>query len=58
MSIFASIPREFEEAAMVLGCNRLEAFRHVVLPLAAPGWQQLPFFRLLYHGTKFSPPPF
>jgi len=37
MSIFASIPREFEEAAMVLGCNRLEAFRHVVLPLAAPG---------------------
>jgi len=37
MSIFASIPKDFEEAAMVLGCNRLQAFWYVVLPLAAPG---------------------
>jgi len=37
MSIFASIPKDFEEAAMVLGCSRLQAFWHVVLPLAAPG---------------------
>jgi len=37
MSIFASIPVEFEEAALVLGCSRLGAFWRVVLPLAAPG---------------------
>ena len=36
-SVFASIPYEFEEAAMVFGCSPLKAFRHVVLPLAMPG---------------------
>ena len=37
MSIFASIPVEFEEAALVLGCSRLRAFIKIALPLAAPG---------------------
>jgi multiple sugar transport system permease protein len=37
MSIFASIPVEFEEAALVLGCSRLRAFVKIALPLAAPG---------------------
>lgn len=37
MSIFASIPVEFEEAALVLGCSRVRAFIQVALPLAAPG---------------------
>lgn len=36
-SVFASIPYELEEAAMVFGCSPLKAFRHVVLPLALPG---------------------
>ena len=36
-SVFASIPYELEEAAMVFGCSPLKAFRHVVLPLAMPG---------------------
>ncbi len=36
-SLFAGIPRELEEAAWVFGCSRLEAFRHIVLPLALPG---------------------
>jgi multiple sugar transport system permease protein len=36
-SLFAGIPRELEEAAWVLGCTRLAAFRRVVLPLALPG---------------------
>jgi multiple sugar transport system permease protein len=36
-SVFASIPYELEEAAMVFGCSRFQAFRHVVLPLVMPG---------------------
>jgi multiple sugar transport system permease protein len=36
-SLFMGIPRELEEAAWTLGCNRLEAFTKVVLPLALPG---------------------
>jgi len=36
-SVFASIPYELEEAALVFGCTPRKAFRHVVLPLVAPG---------------------
>jgi multiple sugar transport system permease protein len=36
-SLFLSIPVELEEAAWTLGCTRVAAFRHVVLPLAVPG---------------------
>jgi multiple sugar transport system permease protein len=33
----AEIPMELEDAALVDGANRWHAFRHVLLPLAAPG---------------------
>lgn len=36
-SIFSGIPLELEEAAWTLGCNRLQAFSKVVLPLVLPG---------------------
>lgn len=36
-SVFAGVPRELEEAAETLGCNPLQAFVRVVLPLALPG---------------------
>ena len=36
-SVFASIPYELEEAAMVYGCTPTQAFRHVVFPLVLPG---------------------
>jgi len=36
-SLFSGIPVELEEAAWTLGCNRWQAFRKVVLPLALPG---------------------
>ncbi len=36
-SVFASIPFELEEAAMVFGCKPIQAFRYVVIPLVLPG---------------------
>jgi multiple sugar transport system permease protein len=36
-SVFASIPFELEEAAMVFGCTPVQAFRYIVLPLVLPG---------------------
>ena len=36
-SVFASVPYELEEAAQVFGCNAIEAFFRVVMPLSLPG---------------------
>jgi multiple sugar transport system permease protein len=36
-SIFVSVPRDVEEAALLFGCTRFGAFRRVVMPLAIPG---------------------
>jgi multiple sugar transport system permease protein len=35
--MFAAVPTELAEAAMMDGCNRLSAFARVVLPLVVPG---------------------
>jgi trehalose/maltose transport system permease protein len=36
-SFFKEIPKELEEAALVDGATRFQAFRKVIVPLAAPG---------------------
>ena len=36
-SFFRDIPRELEEAAMIDGATRFQAFRKIVVPLGAPG---------------------
>ena len=36
-SVFASVPRELEEAAKVFGSSPLKAFMTIVMPLALPG---------------------
>ncbi|HHE71299.1 MAG TPA: carbohydrate ABC transporter permease [Chloroflexi bacterium] len=36
-SVFIGVSRELEEAAMIFGCNRVQAFIRVALPLALPG---------------------
>lgn len=36
-SFFLNIPSELDEAAMVDGCTRLQAFRHVIMPVMWPG---------------------
>jgi multiple sugar transport system permease protein len=43
---FASIPIELEEAALVDGCTRIQAFGRVVLPLAKPGLLAVALFTL------------
>lgn len=37
MGAIQNIPRDVEEASAVAGATRMETFRHVVLPLSAPG---------------------
>src|SRR5262245_7314641 len=37
VSFFREIPRDLEEAALVDGATNFEAFRKVIIPLAAPG---------------------
>ena len=36
-AFFMNIPRELDEAALVDGCNRWQAFMHVILPVMWPG---------------------
>lgn len=36
-TFFRQMPRELEQAAMVDGCTPAQAFRKIILPLAAPG---------------------
>ena len=64
------IPREYEEAAMIDGYSRLQAFRKVVLPQASAGiaataifclifsWNEYAFALLLTSGTAQTAPPF
>ena len=41
------IPADLEDAARVDGCNRLQSFRHVTVPLAAPGLMATAIFTFL-----------
>ena len=36
-SFFEKIPKDLDEAAMVDGCSRFQAFRHVIVPVMWPG---------------------
>jgi multiple sugar transport system permease protein len=50
---FSSLPRALEEAALVDGCTRFGALRHVVLPLAAPGLAAVGAFSFLFSYNEF-----
>lgn len=49
----SNIPRELEDAAMVDGGTRLQAIRHVVLPLAAPGLAATSAFAFILAWNEF-----
>jgi ABC-type glycerol-3-phosphate transport system permease component len=52
-SFFDSIPRDLEEAAMIEGCSRLLAFRHVVLPLCAAAFTAVTIFAFLFTYNEY-----
>ena len=67
-SFFAAIPIELEEAARIDGCNPLQVFWYIVLPLAVPGiiatgvyiflnaWDELMFAWVLTSGDTMTIP--
>ena len=69
-SFMDAIPREYEEAAMIDGYTRLQAFYKVVLPQATTGiaataifclifsWNEYAFALLLTSGNAQTAPPF
>ncbi len=50
---FLSLPASLEEAALVDGCTRLQAFRRVVLPLARPGLVAAAMFAFLLSWNEY-----
>ena len=52
-SFFDTIPRELDEAALVDGCSRLQAFLRIVLPLCGPGTAAVTVFSFLFSYNEF-----
>lgn len=52
-SYFQTLPEEMEEAAMIDGCTRFQAFLNVVLPISGPGMVAIASFSFLYTWNEF-----
>ncbi|GAD52857.1 maltose/maltodextrin ABC transporter, permease protein malG [Halarchaeum acidiphilum MH1-52-1] len=52
-NFFMSIPADLDESARVDGCTRLQAFRKIALPLAAPGIAACSILTFLYSWREF-----
>jgi multiple sugar transport system permease protein len=52
-SFFREIPKELEEAALVDGATHFQAFRKVVLPLAAPGLVTAGLLAFIFAWNEF-----
>jgi multiple sugar transport system permease protein len=55
-SFFREIPVQLEQAAMIDGCSRFQAFLRVVLPIAGPGMATTAIFSLLFAYNEFLLP--
>ncbi len=53
MSYFRSIPRDLEEAALVDGVGRTQAFLEIILPLALPGLLSVAFFSFTLSWNEY-----
>jgi trehalose/maltose transport system permease protein len=53
VSFFREIPKELEEAALVDGCTHFQAFRKIVLPLAAPGLVTAGLLAFIFAWNEF-----
>lgn len=50
---FRTLPREYEEAAMLDGATAIQMIRHVMLPLAAPGLAAFAIVSVTAHWNEF-----
>lgn len=53
VSYFAQIPRDLDRAAIVDGCSRLQALRHVIYPVARPGIFSALLLAFIYSYNEF-----
>ena len=53
-SFFLNIPKEMDESAMVDGCTRFQAFRHVIIPVMWPGVITTGLFSFLLAYNDFA----
>jgi multiple sugar transport system permease protein len=53
MGYYRSIPEELEDAAMIDGCNRFQAFYRVVLPLVRPALLAVALFAVTQAWNEF-----
>jgi len=53
-SFFQNIPKELDESAMVDGCTRFQAFRHVIIPVMWPGVITTGLFSFLLAYNDFT----
>ncbi|MEL0085916.1 MAG: carbohydrate ABC transporter permease [Paracoccaceae bacterium] len=53
-SFFLNIPKDMDESAMVDGCTRLQAFRHVIIPVMWPGVITTGLFSFLLAYNDFA----
>lgn len=53
VSFFRDIPRDLEEAALVDGATHFQAFRKIVLPLAAPGLVTAGLLAFIFAWNEF-----
>ncbi|MBM7603130.1 multiple sugar transport system permease protein [Metabacillus crassostreae] len=49
----SNVPKQLEEAAMIDGCNRLQAIRYVIFPLLVPGIVATGVFTFIYTWNEF-----
>ena len=53
-SFFLNIPKDMDESAMVDGCSRFQAFRHVIIPVMWPGVITTGLFSFLLAYNDFT----
>jgi ABC-type glycerol-3-phosphate transport system permease component len=53
-SFFKNIPQDLDESAMVDGCTRFQAFRHVIIPVMWPGVVTTGLFSFLLAYNDFA----
>jgi N,N'-diacetylchitobiose transport system permease protein len=50
----AAVPKELEEAALIDGCTRMQAFLRVIFPLLAPGLMATSIFGFILAWNEFA----